>query len=140
MNYSETCKLIALVKTLAPAQKFEEFTAEAWHGVLDDVSYKDAADAVKAVGKRQAFIAPSDIIAESKIIRRGRLDRAAATFHPTTDDPVGYIAELKAHLKSLADGAPERAAPELTREIDVKLLERTFRSVPRQVSGSKVRL
>lgn len=142
MNHAEATTLVALVKSACPAQKFEEMTPAVWQGILEDVSYADAAAAVKVLGRRMRFIAPSDIIEETKIIRRDRLARAAALFRAPEDVQgeseyeyaVRYQKALRDHLKAVADGAPDPVLPELTRSVNVDALRNVFPSPSRVIS------
>lgn len=133
MNPTETVRLTRIVASIAPAQKIDEYTADAWQPVLRDVPMVDALEAVRRLAQRQPFIATSDIVAEVKVIRRDRLDRADATFvyDGDADDVVGYKRALAAHRRSIGDGAEPPAAPELTVSVPPAAISGVFRRPPR---------
>jgi hypothetical protein len=64
MTPTETGMLLAYVAGACPSQKMNELTGDAWHDILGHLEYADCRQAVRAVGARQPFIAPSEIIAE----------------------------------------------------------------------------
>lgn len=86
MNVNEISLLIRMVKGLCPAQKFDEYTPDAWLLVLGAVRFEDAQTALPALGQRLAFIAPSDIHAEVKRIRAARHDAANIVYEPFGDE------------------------------------------------------
>lgn len=143
MNYTEAVTLVALVKSACPAQKFEEMTATVWQGILEDVSYGDAAASVKVLGRRLRFIAPSDIIEQARILRRERLSRADALFQPPkglegeteAEYAARYQKSLREHLKAVGDGVPDPVMPELTRVVNVPALQNVFPSPSRAVTS-----
>lgn len=101
MNEQETAALIRMVKALCPAQKFDEYTPDAWLLVLDDVPIDAAVAALKPLARTCRFIAPADIADEIKRQRAARPDTvtvAEATRVPDADpdDPAAYIAALRA--------------------------------------------
>lgn len=101
MNREETVRLTQLVKAACPAQAVDEFTANAWHGLLDDIRIEDALLAVRNLGRQAEFIAPAQIRAEVKKIRNDRLDRTEVP-----EPPAGweYIDWLRHARKLIADG------------------------------------
>lgn len=115
MTPVECVKLARLVKSVAPAQAFDEFTPDVWHALLSSLRFEDAAEAVRRVAQRQAFIAPADIIAEVRALRRGRLDRADATFVATCDpdDVEEYQRQLAAHRRRMGDDDAPTTRPAL---------------------------
>lgn len=137
MTPTEAVRLIAFVTQISPAQKFDEFTADAWHTLLEDVPFGDSLEAVKRIGRRQPFVAPADVIAEVKVIRRERLDRADASFVycGDPDDTVEYQRQLQAHRRAIGDGAePIMPALERGRPTD-RELQIVFRRVPRALEA-----
>jgi hypothetical protein len=66
MNAQETVAFCRIVKAACPAQKFDEYTPDVWASMLKDVEFQAAVDAVTEIGKRQPWIGPSDVIAETK--------------------------------------------------------------------------
>lgn len=133
MTPTEAVRLIAFVTQISPAQKFDEFTADAWHALLEDVPFGDSLEAVKRIGRRQPYVAPADVIAEVRVIRRERLDRADATFayDGNPDDVVGYKRALAAHRRAIGDGAEPPAAPELTVSVPPAAISGVFQRPPR---------
>lgn len=100
MNEEETAALIRMVKALCPAQKFDEYTPDAWLLVLDDVPITAAVAALKPLARTCRFIAPADIADEIKRQRAARPDTASvadAVRAPDADpdDVPAYIAALR---------------------------------------------
>lgn len=66
---TEAVKLVGIVRQLWPSMKVDQYTPDAWHMVLDDVSIEDALAAVRHLARsRSGYIQPADIrrrIAES---------------------------------------------------------------------------
>ncbi len=139
MTPSECVKLTRLIQNICPAQKLDEYTSDAWFPLLDDIAIGDALDAMNRLGRRQPFIAPHDIRAEVKVIRRERVDKADATFVPTCDpdDTAAYNRQLLAHRRAIGDGAIEPTQPQLTRAVRPSLLARVFRRVPKAIEAPK---
>lgn len=101
MNDQETAALIRMVKALCPAQKFDEYSPDAWLLVLDDIPIADAVAALKPLARTQRFIAPADIVDELRRQHAQRPDTATvdqATQIPDADpdDVAAYIAALRA--------------------------------------------
>lgn len=61
--------LTRYVRACCPQQAMDEFTADAWHDLLGDISLDDARAAVVVVARRQPFVAASEIRTE---VRRAR--------------------------------------------------------------------
>jgi hypothetical protein len=102
---SETVVLTRYVKACCPQQAIDEYTPDAWHDLLGDLSAADCRQAVAAVARRQPFVAPAEIRAEVRRIRNDRLDRAVLPAPPPelTDQPGRYRAALAAQVKRIAD-------------------------------------
>jgi hypothetical protein len=132
MTPLETVKLARLVKAIAPAQAFDEFTTDAWHPLLEDLPASDCAEAVKRVGRRQTFIAPADIRAEVRVIRRERLDHADATFVPDCDpdDTAEFNRQLLDHRRAIGDGAEVPETPRPIAAPKPRELDAVFRRPP----------
>jgi len=142
MNHSEATKVVNLVKQACPSQKFEEMTAAVWQGILEDVSYRDAALSVKDLGKRLEYIAPRDIIAEVKIIRRKRLEHVDRTFTDSKWYPQEIEGESEAaftarelmakrdYIKAVGDGHVDADPPLLEQRYNPQqLMPRVFRAI-----------
>ena len=106
MKPSEAVILTRLVKAACPQQVIDDYTPDAWFDLLGDLSFDDCRAAVVAVGQRQPFIAPAEIRAEVRRVRRDRIDRAIPAAPPAelADNPGRYRAELKAQIRRIADG------------------------------------
>ena len=129
MNETEVVELVAILSQIAPAQKLDEYTADTWYELLDDISFGDARKAMTRVAKRQSFVAPADIRAEVKVIRRERLDKADSTFVYTgdPDDTAEYQRQLRAHIRAIGDGRQPPPSPALPRRVAPRMLEPVFR-------------
>lgn len=127
MNQQETAALIRMVKALCPAQRFDEYTPDAWLLVLDDIPADAAVNALKPLARTQRFIAPADI---AEHIRRERaqrpdtagIDEATAVPDADPDDVPAYLAALRA-------GRCRVPAVERSRPVPA-LMAGTFRHVP----------
>ena len=112
MNELELAKLIRFVKALCPAQKFDEFTPDAWELVLEGIQFDDAKAALKTLGTQLRFIAPSDIAGEVRRIRNVRAaqytDYADTLPDADPDDVFGYIRALREHNYRAASQLPAR--------------------------------
>lgn len=117
MNPKEAVVLTRYVKALCPQQKFDEYTADAWHDVLGTYPLDAARGAAAAVAKKQPFVSPAEIIAE---IRHHRSETASAFQGPglsaevpdaDPDDVPAYLAALRAQRTRAADGAEMKARP-----------------------------
>lgn len=103
MNPRETALIIAAVKNLCPAQKFDEFTPDMWLAVLAETNFEDAKAAVIALGRQQTFLAPGEIDTEARRMRRGRIERLPMPC-PNTIRGVAEGDELRAIAKAIGDG------------------------------------
>jgi hypothetical protein len=114
MTPKETVMLARYVKACCPQQQIDEFTPDAWHDLLGDLSLDDCRNAAAAVAKRQPFVAPAEIRAEVRRIRDDRLSRAVLPAPPPeiADYPVRYRASLAASISSIANGRSVRRALE----------------------------
>lgn len=112
MNPTQSLMLTRMVRAICPQQKFDEYTPDAWHKLLEDMPFADCEQAVINVGRRQTFISPAEIRAEARKIRSDRIDRTLDEM-PDVDDPddiAGYLAALRAQRTRVADGT-EKARP-----------------------------
>jgi hypothetical protein len=117
MNPVEAVTLTRYVKAICPQQKFDEFTSDAWSDVLVDIDADEARRAVIRLARRQPFISPAEIIAEITDVRA----EAASDFQgpglpaevpdADPDDPVAYIAALRAQRYRAADGHELKPRP-----------------------------
>lgn len=133
MTPKEAVTLIRLVRQIAPAQKVDEFTPDAWHPLLEDIRIGDALEAVKRLGRQQPFIAPADIRTEVRKIREERLVNADHTFvfRGDPDNTAEYSRQLLAHRRAIADGEPPPEQPKrIPRPAHVRQIESFFPSPP----------
>jgi len=121
MNEIELAKLLRFVHALCPAQKFDEYTPDAWELVLGDIPFDDARAALKTLGQQLRFIAPSDIAQEVRRVRNVRAaqytDYADTLPDADPDKPLDYIRALREHnfcTASQLPGQPVRQAIEST--------------------------
>jgi hypothetical protein len=137
VNEEETVILARYVRALCPQQKFDEFTADAWHDVLVDFALVDARAAAAAVARKQPFVSPAEIIVE---IRKQRDDRAAGFQGPglsaevpdaDPDDVQAYLSALRGLRTRAADGLPMRRRPVAELVADIG------RTVPDEVAEIK---
>jgi hypothetical protein len=103
MNEEETVILARYVRALCPQQKFDEYTADAWHDVLGDFQLADARQAAACVARRQPFVAPSEIAAEIGKIRSARTHDFLYEPPPGDSDP-NYLANYRTQLTATGDG------------------------------------
>lgn len=104
MNAQEVTMLGRAVAAICPAQKWDDFTPDAWRELLGDLAYDDARAAVFTLGRAQPFIAPCDIRKEVKRIRAQRLDDNPMPEPPAELTVAQYRAWLVATTKEIADG------------------------------------
>ncbi|MFF5703453.1 hypothetical protein ACFY7H_13230 [Streptomyces sp. NPDC012794] len=117
MTPDETVVLARYVRALCPQQKFDEYTPDAWHDVLGDYPLTAARRAAATVARRQPFISPAEII---EVIEQQRAENASDFQGPglpaevpdaDPDDPVAYIAALRAQRYRAADGLELKPRP-----------------------------
>lgn len=110
MNPAESLALTRFVRAACPQQKLDEYTPDAWHELLADLTFADCKTAVVALGKQQPFISPAEIRAE---VRRRRNERCRADMtdpdYPA-DDVQGGLAAIKARRRALGNGDAEPLA------------------------------
>ncbi|MEU5426903.1 hypothetical protein AB0H73_15040 [Streptomyces olivoreticuli] len=116
MTEAETVMLARYVRALCPQQKFDEYTADAWHDLLAPYDLNEARTAVaRHIAAGNAFVAVGEIVTEIRKARNDRLDR-----HTEAEPPAGdlgddtYKAALLAERRAIADGRIEpRPVPAL---------------------------
>jgi len=102
----EALVLTRFVRSCCPQQAMDKYTPDAWYDLLSDLDFAECQEAVKAVARRQPFVAPAEIRAE---VRRARADRLARTPLPAppaelTDKPGRYQRIVKANIERVAAG------------------------------------
>lgn len=130
MNDQEIAALLRMVKALCPAQKFDEYTPDAWLLVLDDIPLPDAVAALKPLARTNRFIAPADIAEHIRAQHAQRpdvrsVDEAAQVPDADPDDPAAYIAALRS-------GATKPPAAIERRRPVAALLSGAFHDVARE--------
>lgn len=129
MSPEEAVKICAFTSACCPAQKFDEYTPDAWGLILADVRFEDAKAAVVEIKKNSTWVDPSDIIREVKRVRSARIAQHGEIVPPADLDPdnvLEYTKWLRAAREAIGDGNPPPAVPELARR-DMRQLEQTFR-------------
>jgi uncharacterized protein YqfA (UPF0365 family) len=114
MTPTETTRLLHLVVQIAPAQRVDEFTADAWHLVLSDLPYDVAQAAVVQAARTARFIAPADVVAAAKALyaQRPRPQHdPAAVPDADPDDPRAYAEALRAGRMRTPDPADLKPRP-----------------------------
>lgn len=130
MTPTEAVALCRLVKACCPQQQVDEFTPNAWHGLLEDLRQEDCLTAVKALGRRQPFIAPAEIRDEVRRIRNDRLERVDPRnlIPPAELSDLVQIEWLKDRRAEIADDRPltDGYGHELKLR-DMRVIEGTFK-------------
>lgn len=115
MTNEEAAVLCRYVRSLCPAQRFDEYTADVWHDILFPFHLGEARTAAVSIASTQPFVSPGEIAAH---IRHARADRLHRHTDPTPsanpDDVKAYQAELRATREAVATGRQEPAQHELT--------------------------
>jgi hypothetical protein len=114
--HQEAVILTRYVRAMCPQQKFDEYTADAWHNILNGYSLDEARTAVdRHITAGHAFVAVGEIITEIRKARNDRLER-----HTEAEPPAGdtgdhaYRAALIAERRAIAAGYTEpRPVPAL---------------------------
>ena len=95
MNDTDLTILWRFVAALSPAQQWDEFTVDAWSGVLPrDFTLEECRAAVLVIKRRQTWLDPHDIYAE---VRRARGPaEEAERLRILTSDPAALNARNEA--------------------------------------------
>lgn len=109
MTPREAVMLCRYVKACCPQQQFDEYTPDAWHDLLGDLTLNDCREAVRNVAGRQPFVAPAEIRTEVRRLRGTRLDGFQYVPVEGDDDPDVYLAAVRAQRAAVADGQREAA-------------------------------
>lgn len=129
MTPQEAVVLCRFTAACCPAQKFDEYTPDAWGLILADIRLVDAKEAVVEIKKSSTWVDPSDIIREVRKVRAKRIAEHGELIPPADLDPDNvpeYVKWLRAAREAIGDGNPPPSVPELARR-DLRQLERTFR-------------
>lgn len=110
MTHEEAVILCRYVLACCPQQAIDEYTPDAWHDLLGDLSLADCRDAAAGVARRQPFVAPAEIRAEVRRIRNARIPDRAGLPAPggpdLADDPKAWTRAMRAINQRLGDGQP----------------------------------
>lgn len=104
MNVQECLTLTRAVAAICPAQKFDEWTPDAWRELLADLDFADARAAVFNLGRVQPFIPPCDIRSEVERIRRERCRDNPMPEPPSELTVPQYLVWLRETKTAIADG------------------------------------
>ena len=111
MTPQEIAVLGRYVKALCPAQKFDEYTPDAWLMVLGGLEFADCQEVLPRIAQGRPFIAPSDIAAAVKELRVSRLSAANVIYEPHPEESVtDFLARARGITRAAAGGqiAPSR--------------------------------
>ncbi|WP_381801051.1 hypothetical protein [Streptomyces niveus] len=141
MTPEEAVVLARYVRALCPQQKFDEYTADAWHDVLGEWPLPAARAAAAAVAKQQPFVSPAEIIGEIRKQRDARADSFQGPGLPAEipdadpDDVPAYLAALREQRTRAADGGELKRRPvaELIAGVVDSFGETPGRDVPAEV-------
>lgn len=103
MTPTECVRLCKIVRAVAPAQKFEPETPDAWFPILAPFPLDEMLAAVAVVGQERPFIAPADLVQQVRKARReaAAVRRAEIEADPSLlpdadpDDPAAYLEALR---------------------------------------------
>ncbi|MEU7044972.1 hypothetical protein AB0A77_28490 [Streptomyces varsoviensis] len=111
MTEDQAILIAQYVSALCPAQRFNEFTPDAWTDVLAPYDAAEARAAAVAVASRQPFIAPAELIAEIRARRADRIAAANLVYDGNPDETGAESARsVRALIRSAADGRTPPAA------------------------------
>lgn len=87
MTPTEAVKLVGIIRQIWPSMKIDQFTPDAWHIALDDVTLVDALAAVRHLARsRTGYIQPADI--------RRRIADAAGLLPPSEAEALAAAANV----------------------------------------------
>jgi len=136
MTPQEAVVLCRFTAACCPAQKFDEYTPDAWGLILSDIRLVDAKDAVVEIKKRSPWVDPSEIITEVKRIRGKRIAEFGAIPPPPAEelDPDNWRAFIEwqtATEKAIADGDLKPKELDLPERPVKALTQGAFQRIPR---------
>lgn len=111
MTPTETFALVRIIRAKCPAQKIDEYTAEAWHDDLEPLRFEDCRQAVSNLIwlQRQRFIAVADLIDEVRRIRNDRIDRVVLCPPPDCPDEAAWLLDAR---RQVGDGTWDQPSAE----------------------------
>lgn len=106
MTPKQAIALLRLVHAVCPAQAIDKYTPDVWGELLADIALEDAQTAVRALGTRQPWISPADVIQAVREARTRRIDdiRMPAPSPGLCDNPRAYIAWVREWRAAVASG------------------------------------
>ena len=104
MTPREAVALCRFTAACCPAQKFDEYTPDAWGLILEGIRFEDAKLAIVEIKKRSTWVDPSDIIREVKKVRAKRIDEHGPITPPADLDPIDEQAWMAAAIARVGDG------------------------------------
>lgn len=112
MNAQEAATLCRAAKSVCPQQKFDEYTPDFWHPLLEDISFEDAKRALIEVAKRQPFVSPAEIRSEVARTRKRMVAAIPAVDPPWQlgDRPAEEQRWVANYRHAIADGMAEDGA------------------------------
>ena len=143
MTPQEAVALCRFTAACCPAQKFDEYTPDAWGLLLEHVRFVDAKEAVVAIARKSPWCAPAEIIAEVKKMRAKRIDEFGPITPPADldpDDTTAYREWWKDVQRQIADG--DLKPKELDKldpagqEAVLQLTQGAFQRIPRRQQGT----
>lgn len=115
MKPTETVMLTEYLRQVCPqqARSLGEYTGDVWHDLLGDLELAECRAAVVEVGKRQPFVAPSEIREEVFRARADRLLRNPVPDPPAEllDDPEAYRRYLRETRQAIERGDDDQPGP-----------------------------
>lgn len=129
MNREEAVVLCRMAKAACPQQSFDAYTPDAWAEILKDYRLEDAREALFVVARKQPWVAPAEIIAEVKKIRRKRIDEYGPITPPADldpDDVPAYRQWWRDVQRAIADGDLQPKELELPKR-DMSQMPRVFK-------------
>lgn len=139
MKHTDIVALVAYVSQLVPAQKIDEYTADAWADVLGPVQadMDMARRAVARIASRQTWVSPADIKGElhSMLPARAHGDPAEARalpsrWEPRTDEQAERARRGAAKVRAEIERHRKESEPEIDPNVSETLLR--AREVARQ--------
>lgn len=106
---TETVKALALIGQLCPSQRIDEFTADAWHPLLEPYDLEDVVAAIYDTAARSRYVDVSDVVLGAKARRQLRAtDGPEPVPRADPDDPVAYRDELASQRLARAQAPTAR--------------------------------
>jgi hypothetical protein len=129
MTPDEMVFLTRYVHALCPAQKFDDYTEEAWMDVLGRFTLAECRAAAATAAGESAFVSAADIAGIARRNRTARLKIHNEIEPPDADpdDPEAYIKALRQERHAVAVGAtePDTRMPAVNRAGQLRLRELT---------------